>query len=383
MQRSTDRCLTTHVGSLVRPAGLRRFIDARPKGESFDPGEYGGVLLECVAEVVRRQADAGIDVISDGELGKSAWHNYIRERVTGFEDRDAGQNPNFVVGRDLQRFPDYYGFYMPGYGFTRKRPVCVGPIGYKPEQVRRDIGNFKAALAAVNVTEAFLPLVAPASFLRDASNEYYPSEEAYIFAVAEVLREEYQAVIDAGLLLQIDDAVLATMWVLMEDEGLDRYRRWAALRLEALNHALSGIPEDRIRYHLCWGSWNGPHSNDIPLKDIVDLLLRVRAGAYSIEAANPRHQHEWRVWEGVKLPEGRILIPGVISHASNHIEHPELIAERIGRYAGIVGRENVIAGTDCGFAQVEGVQRVFPSIMWSKLQSLAEGARIASRQLWR
>lgn len=383
MQRSTDRCLTTHVGSLVRPAGLRRFIDARAKGEWFDPGEYGGVLRECVAEVVRRQADAGIDVISDGELGKSAWHNYIRERVTGFEDRDAGQNPNFVVGRDLQRFSDYYGFYMPGYGFTRKRPVCVGPIGYKPEQVRRDIDNFKAALAAVNVTEAFLPLVAPASFLRDASNEYYPSEEAYLFAVAEVLREEYQAVIDAGLLLQIDDAVLATMWLLMEDEGLDRYRRWAALRLEALNHALSGIPEDRIRYHLCWGSWNGPHSNDIPLKDIVDLLLRVRAGAYSIEAANPRHQHEWRVWEGVKLPEGRILIPGVISHASNHIEHPELIAERIGRYAGIVGRENVIAGTDCGFAQVEGVQRVFPSIMWSKLQSLAEGARIASRQLWR
>ena len=382
MKRSSSRILTTHVGSLVRPPELKRFIDAKHKREPYDDGQYRATLRSAVADAVSKQAEAGIDVIDDGEFGKSAWHNYIRERVGGFEDREAGQTPNFVVGKDLHRFGDFYTEYASSFGFSTTKPVCVGPITYKPEQLQRDIDNFKAALGNVDVTEAFMPLVAPASFLRDASNEYYPSEEAYVYAVADVVKQEYQAVIDAGFLLQVDDAVLATMYVLMEDAGFERYHQWAELRIEALNHALAGIPEDRVRYHLCWGSWNGPHTNDVPLKDIVDLLVRVKAGAYSIEAANPRHAHEWRVWETVKLPEGKILIPGVISHATNIVEHPAVVAERIVRYAGLVGRENVIAGTDCGFAQVEGIQRVYPSIMWAKLAALAEGARVASQELF-
>jgi 5-methyltetrahydropteroyltriglutamate--homocysteine methyltransferase len=382
MQRSTNRILTTHVGSLVRPPELKRFIDAKQRGESFEQAEYETALKQAVAGVVRGQVEAGVDVVDDGEFGKSAWHNYIRERVTGYEDREVGREQDFVVGKDLNRFPDFYAQYADSFGFNTKRPVCVAPIGYKPEQLRRDIANFKAALEGLQPTEAFMPLVAPASFLRDAVNEYYPSEEAYVYAVADLMKQEYQAVIDAGFLLQVDDAVLATMWLLLEDQGLERYRKWAELRIEALNHALKGIPEERVRYHLCWGSWNGPHTNDVPLRDIVDLLLRVNAGAYSIEAANPRHHHEWRVWEDVTLPEGKTLIPGVISHATNIVEHPREVADRIVRFAGLVGRENVIAGTDCGFAQIEGIQRVYPSIMWAKLRTLAEGARLASEELF-
>src|SRR5579883_2434215 len=382
MQRSTDRILTTHVGSLVRPPELKRFIDAKQGGESFEPSEYEAALKEAVRGIVRGQVEAGVDVVDDGEFGKSAWHTYIRDRVTGYEDREVGREQDFVVGKDLERFPDFYGQYAASFGLNSTRPVCVAPIGYKPEQIQRDIANFKAALEGLQPVEAFMPLVAPASALRDAVNEYYPSEEAYVYALADVMKQEYQAVVDAGFLLQVDDAVLATMWLLLEDQGLEHYRKWAELRIEALNYALKGIPEDRVRYHLCWGSWNGPHTNDVPLANIVDLLLRVNAGAYSIEAANPRHHHEWRVWETVKLPEGKTLIPGVISHATNIVEHPREVADRIVKFAGLVGRENVIAGTDCGFAQIEGIQRVYPTIMWAKLRTLAEGARLASQELF-
>jgi 5-methyltetrahydropteroyltriglutamate--homocysteine methyltransferase len=249
--------------------------------------------------------------------------------------------------------------------------------------MQRDIQNLKAALRSVNVEEAFLPVVAPASAAYDGVNEYYPTEKEYVYAIADALREEYRAIHDAGLVVQVDDAVLANMYDDLVQKSPEHYRRWAGLRIEALNHALEGIPEDRVRYHVCFGSWHVPHLADAPLEEIVGFILGVRAGAYSIEAANPRHEHEWRVWEARKFPEGKILIPGVVTHHTITVEHPRLVADRIVRFAGLVGRENVIAGTDCGFAQADRIQRVPPSVMWAKFEALVEGARLASAELWR
>jgi 5-methyltetrahydropteroyltriglutamate--homocysteine methyltransferase len=380
MKRSTDRILTTFVGSLIRPPELRAFF---PRTD-HDEQPYADTLRTAVSNAVRQQAEAGLDVVSDGEFGKSNWAGYIVDRVSGFELRPVPPDTPIYnrFGREREEFADFYSENVVG-EWSPRVIVCVGPIGYDRTQVDRDIDNFKAALSSSSlaVAEAFMPVVAPASFIRDALNEYYPSEEAYVYAAAEALRQEYQAIVDAGLLLQVDDAVLATMWVAMEDEGLDAYRRWAALRIEALNHALRDIPEDRVRYHLCWGSWPGPHVTDIPLAKIVDLVLQVHAGAYALEAGNARHAHEWQVWRDTRLPEGKILMPGVISHSTPVVEHPELVAERIVRYAQLVGCENVIGSSDCGFAQSQGLSRVPPSIMWAKLRSLAEGARLASREL--
>ena len=282
-------------------------------------------------------------------------------------------------------FADFYAEYFP----TQKLPkrgtvVCVGPLTYKGcAAVRKDIEIFKAGLKGAAVADAFLPVVAPASAVPRHKNEYYKDDEEFLFKLAEALREEYKAIVDAGLMVQIDDAFLPYMYdVAFAADQLEQYRKWAAVRVEALNHAIEGLPEDRIRYHICWGSFNTPHVTDVPLKDIVDLVLRVKAGGYCIEMGNPRHEHEWRVWENVKLPPGRKLIPGVISHSTNVVEHPELVAERLTRLARLVGRENVLGGTDCGFAQSPYVRRVHPSIMWAKLEALAEGARLASRELW-
>ena len=382
MKRSTERFLSTFVGSLVRPPRLRDLQQAIANGQAVDEQTYAECLRQSVAEAVRRQAEVGLDVVSDGEYGKSNWAGYILERVGGFEVRPAppGTPVYDRIGTDREAFADYYTRQSVG-EWSPRTIVCTGPITYNPSQLQRDIANFKHALTQVQVEEAFMPVVAPASFLREAVNEYYPSEEAYVYAVADALRQEYQTILDAGFLLQVDDAVLATMWLLIADQGLDAYRRWAQLRIEALNHALAGLPEDRIRYHLCWGSWPGPHTTDVPLRDIVDLVLQVRAGAYALEAGNPRHEHEWRVWEEVRLPEGKTLIPGVISHSTPVVEHPELVAERVSRFARTVGPENVIAGSDCGFAQSQGLQRVTPSIMWAKLRALADGARLASAEL--
>lgn len=376
MKRSTDRILTTFVGSLIRPPALRELLDKR------DTPEFADTLRASVADVVRKQADAGLDVVSDGELSKSNWAGYILDRVTGFELRPTppGLQTYNRFGREGDEFADFYTQNVVG-EWSPRVVVCSGPIGYDDTQIKRDISNFKAALAQVDVAEAFMPVVAPASFIRDAHNEYYPSEEAYVYATADALKQEYQAIVDAGLLLQVDDAVLATMWVVMESAGLDAYRKWAELRIEALNHALHGIPADRVRYHLCWGSWPGPHVTDIPLEHIVDLVLRVNAGAYSLEAGNARHAHEWKVWRTTRLAEGKTLIPGVISHSTPVVEHPELVAERIVRYAELVGRENVIGGSDCGFAQSQGLSRVPPSIMWAKLRALTEGAKLATQEL--
>ena len=379
MKRSSDRILTTFVGSLIRPPELRGL----QTGDGVEEQEYARVLHESVGDAVRKQADVGLDVVSDGEYGKSNWASYILDRVTGFELRPAPPGTPIYnrFGREREEFADFYSEHTVG-EWSPRVIVCSGPIGYDKTQILRDIANFKAALTNVKVEEAFMPVVAPASFLREAHNEYYPTEEAYVYAVADALRQEYQAIVDAGFILQVDDAVLATMWVVMESEGLAAYRRWAELRIEALNHALEGVPPDRVRYHLCWGSWPGPHVTDIPLEDIVDLVLRVRADAYALEAGNARHAHEWKVWQSTRLPEGKLLIPGVISHSTPLVEHPELVAERIVRFAELVGRENVLGGSDCGFAQSQGLSRVPPSIMWAKLRSLVEGANIASQQLF-
>jgi 5-methyltetrahydropteroyltriglutamate--homocysteine methyltransferase len=384
MKRSEHRILTTHVGSIVRPPRLRELAGmsmTSPSPENMK--EFEGALADAVAEVVQLQAKAGIDIVNDGEFGKSSWSNYILERISGFEHRETLMTPLTWLGRDLLRFPDVMESEFPWGLAGAPADVCVGPVKYtNPAPMQRDIRNLKAALRNVNVEEAFLPVVAPASAIWNGVNEYYPTEKEYVYAVADALREDYRAIYDAGFVLQVDDAVLANMYDHYVQQSPEQYRRWAGLRIEALNHALHGIPEDRVRYHVCFGSWHVPHLADAPLEEIVGFILSVRAGAYSIEAANPRHEHEWRVWESKKLPKGKILIPGVVTHHTITIEHPRVVADRIIRFARLVGRENVIAGTDCGFAQASFVVRQQPSVMWAKFETLAEGARLASAELW-
>jgi 5-methyltetrahydropteroyltriglutamate--homocysteine methyltransferase len=387
MKRSTSRILTTHVGSLIRPDVLQDFLRARQGGKPHDEAAYEECLTSSVAEVVRHQAEAGIDVVSDGEFGKSiSWSQYVLERLSGFERRPikTGGNP-FARGADRTRFAEFYAELdareTPA---TVSESICVGPIKYTGQAaLQRDIDNFKAALKGAKVEEGFLPVAAPASVIPDRKNEYYKSDDACLQAIAEAMRTEYRMIVDAGFILQLDDARTAVTYDRMVPPGsFADYRKWVGMHVELLNHALDGIPEDRVRYHICWGSWPGPHTTDVPLKDIVDLILRVRVGAYVIEGANPRHEHEWKVWGDVKLPAGRLLVPGVISHATNIVEHPELVAERIVRIGKLIGRENVIAGTDCGFAQGPFYRRVHPSIMWAKLEALAQGAKLASKELW-
>jgi 5-methyltetrahydropteroyltriglutamate--homocysteine methyltransferase len=387
MQRSTERILTTHVGSLIRPPQLLEFLRAKQKGEPFDQYAYEACMTGSVAEVVRRQAQAGVDVISDGEFGKSiSWSQYVLERLSGFERRPVkpGANP-FARGADRERFAEFYAELDAREGVaTTSDSVCVGPIAYTGQaELARDIDNFKAALKNVKVEEAFLPVAAPASVVPDRKNEYYKSDEECLHAIGAAMRTEYKTIVDSGFLLQLDDARAAVTYDRMVPPGsFDDYRKWVAMHMEVLNQAIAGLPPERIRYHVCWGSWPGPHTTDVPLSDIVDLILSVRVGAYVIEGANPRHEHEWKVWRDVKLPAGKVLIPGVISHATNVVEHPELVAERIVRYAKLLGRDNVIAGTDCGFAQGPFHRRVHPSIMWAKLEALAAGAKLASKELW-
>jgi len=387
MKRSIDRILTTHVGSLIRPPELQEFLRAKQAGKSYDKAAYDQCLRASVAEVVRKQAEVGIDVISDGEFGKSiSWSQYVLERLSGFERRPIkpGANP-FTRGIDREQFAEFYAELDAREGVaTTVEAVCVGPISYTGQaELQRDIDNFKAALNGINVAEAFLPVAAPASVIPDRRNEYYKTDEELIRAIGAAMRTEYRMIIDAGFILQLDDARAAVTYDRMvPPASFADYRKWLALQVEVLNDAIAGLPPDRIRYHVCWGSWPGPHTTDVPLKDIVDLILGMKVGALVIEGANPRHEHEWRVWESAKLTDGKLLIPGVISHATNVVEHPELVAERIVRLARLVGRENVIAGTDCGFAQGPFHRRVHPSIMWAKLGALVQGARIASKELW-
>jgi 5-methyltetrahydropteroyltriglutamate--homocysteine methyltransferase len=382
-----DKILTTHVGSLIRPPELLPFIRAKQNGVPFDNALYQRTLTESVAAVVKRQIEAGIDIPSDGEFGKGiSWSQYVLDRMSGFTRRPAKPGEHgFARGADRTRFADFYKELDAADGppaavnATAGIAVCTGPVKYTGQaELQRDIDNFKAALAKAGAKQGFLPVAAPASVIPDRVNEHYKSEDDLLVAIAEAMRTEYKVIVDAGLYVQLDDARLAVTYDRMvPPKTFGEYKSWVARQVELINHALEGIPEERVRYHVCWGSWPGPHTTDVPLKSIVDEVLKVRAGLYLIEGANPRHEHEWQVWEDVKLPSGRKLGAGVISHATNVVEHPELVAERVARLARLLGRENVVASTDCGFAQGPFHRRVHPSIMWAKLESLAEGARIA------
>jgi 5-methyltetrahydropteroyltriglutamate--homocysteine methyltransferase len=383
---NSERIVVTHVGSLVRPDELIPFLRAIDRGEDYDAAGHERCLAGAVRDVVARQREVGVDVVSDGEFGKSAWNYYVYERLGGIELRPHETTFASVEGpTDWERFPDFYADYFANeqeYEGPGGDWACVGPVTYTGgAAIQRDIANLKAAMEAAGAQEGFLPVVAPASCFPNLVDEHYGSEEAALMGIAEALREEYRAIVDAGLYVQVDDAYIPFMYDVMVPPGsMEDYRAWARPRLDALAHALEGIPEDRVRYHICWGSWNGPHTNDVALRDIVDLVLQVPAGTYLFEAANPRHEHEWRVWEDVTLPEGKTIVPGVVSHATNVVEHPELVAERLLRFASLVGAENVAAGTDCGFAQGPYIQRVHPSIMWAKLGALAEGAELAAQR---
>jgi 5-methyltetrahydropteroyltriglutamate--homocysteine methyltransferase len=389
MQANTDRIKTTHVGSLVRPPELVEHMRQRLARENVDDVAFGQYLTQAVADVVRRQAAAGLDVVNDGEYPKSSWYRYVTERLDGLEFRAVPSErpkPTPSAGHDFERFRDFYAEYHRGQQASGSAGywVVTGPVSYRGHaQVQRDIDNLKAALRGSPGVTGFLPVVAPASVLAGLRDEYYGSEDKLGVALGEALRTEYKAITDAGLIVQLDDAWLAAKYdVMVPPARFADYHAWAEQKVAALNRALEGIPEAQTRYHVCWGSWNGPHTNDVPAEDIVDLILSVKVGGYSLEMANPRHEHEWRVWEKAKLPPQRVLLPGVISHTTNVVEHPKLVAERLVRLAKLVGRERVIGSTDCGFAQGVFYQRVHPSIMWAKLEALAEGGRLATAELW-
>jgi 5-methyltetrahydropteroyltriglutamate--homocysteine methyltransferase len=383
MRRSVDRILTTHVGSLIRTPELRAASAAARDDAAARPA-FEQELTRATHDVVRRQVAAGVDVPNDGEYGKSSWANYVLERLSGFEFRPDSIYEATWLGRDRMRFKEFMAAEFPRGLKGVPGHACVAPITYNGrDAIRRNIANLQAALTAAGVEEGFLTAVAPASTGYDASNEFYKSDRDYVFAIAEALREEYLEIVNSGLVLQVDDAVLANMYdELVQQGGESHYRAWAETRVDALNHALRGIPQDRVRYHICFGSWHVPHVADASLDSIVDLMLRVEAGAYSIEAGNVRHEHEWRVWQRVKLPAGKILIPGVVTHHTTTVEHPQVVADRLIRFAELVGKDNLMAGTDCGFAQLEGTQRVHPQVMWAKLEALAGGARLASGKLF-
>jgi 5-methyltetrahydropteroyltriglutamate--homocysteine methyltransferase len=395
MKRSTERILTTHVGSLARPDALVPVLRSKDRGQPYDREAYASVVRAAVTEVVRKQTEAGIDVVTDGEQGKASFFGYIVERFNGFARKPApaGQEGNTrAASREYQAFPDYYAWseriaeWAGGRGGDRRHgvDVCTGPVSYKGHAaVQADVETLRVALKGLPHEEVFMPAIAPSYIFATLANEFYRTEEEYEQALADALREEYRAIVDAGFVLQIDDPRLVTYYMMNPGLGVADCRRWAAKRVEAINYSLRGIPREKVRFHTCYSIDVGPRVHDMELKDIVDILLRINAGAYSFEAANPRHEHEYHVFEQVRPPDGAILIPGVISHTTNLVEHPDLIAERIVRFARIVGRENVIAGADCGFA-ASGIRfnDTHPSVAWLKFEALAEGARRATKELW-
>jgi 5-methyltetrahydropteroyltriglutamate--homocysteine methyltransferase len=387
MRRSTDRILTTHAGSLPRPPDLLELIQAKATGGAYDGDKYATRVRSAVRDIVRTQTELGLDVVDDGEMGKPGFIPYVNERLSGFEpSRDPAVSP-WSGSRETRAFPEFYEWFgraMPSPAGRFLHMVCTGPIAYKgAPHVQADIENLKAALADRPAEEAFIPAISPTSVEDWQKNAYYKTAEEYLFAIADAMHEEYKAIVDAGFLVQIDDPHLATHYVTHPELSLEQVRRWAEVRVEALNHALRGLPRERVRWHTCYGINIGPRVHDLELKHFVDVMLKIRAGGYSFEAANPRHEHEWRVWETVKLPEGAVLIPGTITQSTVLVEHPELVAERIVRFAGAVGRENVIAGADCGFATFAGSVEIHPSVVWAKFEALVEGARIATKKLWR
>jgi len=389
MKQSTNRILTTHVGSLPRPADLIEMYRDQAPAEKLEPR-----LTSAVAEVVRRQIETGIDVVNDGEFGKpmsdqvdyGAWATYVYGRLSGFEWRDLRKDFNLLKSmmggsKDRIDFADYYSTPEADAGPSSRLlrlPVNMGPIRYTGHEIiQRDIRNLKSALAGKSLDEAFMTAVVTGVTL--IPGEHYKTNEEQATAVAEAMREEYKAITDAGINLQLDDPIIVNVyeWRYSMSGDMAAFRKWAESHVELVNHAIAGIPEEKIRYHMCWGSWKGPHSTDLPLRNVIDLMLKVKATQYSVEAANPQHEHEWKVWKDAKLPTHKAVIPGVVSHKTNVLEHPEVVADRIMRYAGVVGRERVIASTDCGMGG-----RIHPSIAWAKLRVLAAGAAEASRQLW-
>jgi 5-methyltetrahydropteroyltriglutamate--homocysteine methyltransferase len=394
MKQSTERILTTHVGSLARPDSLTPLLRLREEGQPYDRNQLAKVVRESVAEVVRKQVEAGIDIVTDGEQGKSGFFSYVIERFNGFERKPAA--PGTVrprsAGREYLSFPDYYAWSEriaePFGGRSGGRghgvDTCTGPVSYRGhEAVQADIANLKAAIDGRPHEDIFMPAIAASYVAATFANEYYRTHEEYEQAVSDALREEYKAIVDAGFILQIDDPRLVTYYMMHPELSVGDCRKWAAERVEVINESLRGIPPEKVRFHTCYSIDVGPRIHEMDLKDIVDIMLKINADAYSFEAANPRHEHEYHVFERVKLPPGKILIPGVISHTTNLVEHPELVAERIVRFAKLVGRENVIAGADCGFAaSALRFNDTHHSVAWLKFAALAEGARLATRELW-
>jgi 5-methyltetrahydropteroyltriglutamate--homocysteine methyltransferase len=385
MKHSTNRILTTHAGRLDGPPEYREMTAALITGKPVDPQTVAPKVRASIVDVIRKQAEAGIDIISDGELGKIGFGGvgYYGRRLSGLSTRKLKPGEPAIMTLETGERLEFAEFYQELNFFSNmgERAICSGPIQYIGQaEVKKDLELFRAALAEAeaSVEETFMCVLAPGWLEHFFYNEHYQSDEEYLFALAAAMKHEYKAVVDAGFVLQIDDPALPDTYdMIVPTPSIEEYRKFAAVRVEALNTALEGLPEDRVRYHICWGSWHGPHTHDLPLQHVIDLMLRIRAGAYSVEAANPRHEHEWKLWQEVKLPEGKALIPGVVTHHTNVVEHPEVVADRIIRYAKIVGRENVIAGTDCGMGY-----RVHPQIGWAKLKVLAEGAALASRELW-
>ena len=382
MQHSTKRILTTHAGSLPRPRDLLDMIAAKDQGQSIDEAARAARLPAAVKEIVQKQIELGIDVIDDGEYSKPSFVTYTNERLAGFEvDKEHRHRGPWEGSREALSFPE---FYAQGHvGQRQDRMVCTGPITYKGHALlQRDIKNLQAAIGSTKI-EAFMPAISPSNIEEWQRNAYYKTTEEYIYAISEAMREEYKAIVDAGFLLQIDDPRLVSYYLVKPDASIAECRKWANARVEALNHALRGIPPERVRHHTCYGINMGPRVHDMEVKHLLDIILKINAGAYSFEAANPRHEHEWKIWGNAKLPKDKVLIPGVISHSTVLVEHPELVAERIMKYASLVGRERVIAGSDCGFATFAGSKEVHPSIVWAKMQAMTEGARMASKALWK
>jgi len=383
MKRSSERILTTHTGSLPRPDDLADMLFAKESGELGDRAAFDARVRSAVAEVVRKQAELGVDIVNDGEMGKIGYSTYVKDRLSGFGDEAAKRAS--LSAADMAEFPEFtqrafLGRKVP----PMKRPSCNAPIAYRNrDELARDLDNFKAALAGVNASEGFLSAASPGVIAQFLGNTYYPTHEAYIAALADAMKVEYDAIHHAGFLLQVDCPDLAmSRHIQFARSSTAEFRKVAELHVEALNHALRDVPPDRARLHLCWGNYEGPHHHDIALADIIDIVFKARPMAISYEASNPRHEHEFKVFKDLKLPAGRILIPGVIDSTTNFIEHPEVVAMRICNLAGVVGRENVIAGTDCGFATFAGFSRVVTSITWAKFRAMADGAQIASRELW-
>ena len=383
MTGRAERILTTHTGSLPRPPELLAMVQARETGQPYDAEALGDAVRRSVGEAVRLQADAGMDIVNDGEYSKAGFSDYIKDRVSGFDGVDPSpQAPSEV---DFPEFAEWWrtAGFLGGVAFPR--PVCTGPMAWThPETVEADLANFRDALAGLDVAGGFMTASSPGILDLRIANRYYPTEEEYVYALAEMMKVEYRAITEAGYTLQVDapEMAMGRNWARFRDGPLEDFRRVMGLWVEALNHALEGIPEEQVRFHICWGNQEGPHVRDVPLRDIIDIVLQVRAGAYSVEASNPRHAHEWRMWHDVKLPEGKTLIPGVIDSTTNFVEHPELVRDRILNYANAVGRESVMASTDCGFGTFAGRSRVHPTVVWAKLHTMAEGARLASEALW-